>query len=438
MLAAKGFCSMRTTIAWAAMSLLLAGPVAAQRATPLDSIARDYVRLSLEAGERQPEYVDAYYGPPALAAAAKRRPRTLAVLLRDATALRQRAQGVNIARLTPIEVRRRAFLVSQLVAAETRLAMATGRKFSFADEARGLFGVAPDLKPLSAYDPVLARIDRLVPGRGPLWKRVSDYRERFRIPADKLRPVMDAAIAECRRRTVPNIPLPRQERFDLEFVTAKPWGGYNYYKGNARSLIQVNTDLPVLIDRAVDLGCHEGYPGHHVYGVLTERNLAQQRGWIEFTVQPLYAPYSLLAEGSANYGIEIAFPGNQRTRFERTVLFPLAGLDPAEAPRLAALLDAMKALSGTRFTIARDYLDGRITRVQAVRLSQTYGLQSAERAEKAIEFAEHYRSYVINYGLGRDLVAAKVEAAGPGQGPRWRQLAALLSEPTVPADLRVR
>jgi hypothetical protein len=34
--------------------------------------------------------------------------------------------------------------------------MLDGVKFSFQDEAEGLFGVRPPLKPLSAYDPILA------------------------------------------------------------------------------------------------------------------------------------------------------------------------------------------------------------------------------------------------------------------------------------------
>src|SRR5436189_3264532 len=32
------------------------------------------------------------------------------------------------------------------------------------------------------------------------------------------------------------------------------------------------------------LAAHEGYPGHHVYNVLLEKNLLQDRGWIEFSV----------------------------------------------------------------------------------------------------------------------------------------------------------
>ncbi|WP_303541291.1 hypothetical protein [Sphingomonas natans] len=407
----------------------------AARADPLDAIAHDYVKLSLEAGEREPEYVDAYYGPPAWAADAKAHARTVPELIAAAHALRVRAEAIPTERLTAATRPRRAFLVGQLKAAETRLAMHEGHKFSFDDEARGLFGLAPNLMPLSAYDPVLARIDRLAPGDGPLWKRVDDYRKRFMIPVDKLDPVMRAAIAECRKRTVAHIPLPADERFTFELVKNKPWGGYNYYKGNDTSLIQVNTDLPVPIDRAVDLGCHEGYPGHHVYNALLERNLARGRGWSEYTLYPLYSPQSFLAEGAANFGIELAFPGDERAAFEKTVLFPLAGFDPADAERYDALGKAMEALSGARFTIARDYLDGRISRDQAVALTQRYSLVSEARARKSLEFTDHYRSYVINYGLGRDMVRADVNSAGPGPEARWREMARIMSTPTVPADL---
>ena len=404
----------------------------------LDWAAERYVKLSLEAGEREPEYVDAYYGPPEWAAAAKAAPRDLPTLLKDARALKAEVAAIPPMSLTPDERRRQASLLGQLTAAETRLAMANGQKFSFAEEARGLFGTAPDLKPLSAYDPVLAEIDRLVPGSGPLDQRVSAYRESLRIPADRLRPVMDAAIAECRRRTMAHIPLPKAENFTLSFVTGKPWSGYNYYKGKSRSLIEVNTDLPTFVDRAVDLGCHEGYPGHHVLNLLLEEKLSNGKGWTEFTVYPLYSPQSLLAEGSANYGIELAFPGDEQAKFEAEVIFPLAGLDPKEAPRLAALNKASRALAGSRFTIARDYLDGRISREEAIALSQKYGLQSRARAEKSIGFTDHYRSYVINYGHGRDLVRTTVEAAGPSQKARWTRMEQLLSEPTTPADLGAR
>src|SRR5688500_10546032 len=166
------------------------------------------------------------------------------------------------------------------------------KRLPFRDEAAVILCYKPVLKPLSFYDPILARIDKTVPGEGPLDKRVDAFRMRYVVPKDKLEPVMRAAIAECRRRTAPHLKLPETEAFDLEFVTDKSWSGYNWYKGGYKSLIQVNTDLPIFVDRGVDLGCHEGYPGHHVHNMLLERNLLRRRGWPEMSVYPLYSPTS--------------------------------------------------------------------------------------------------------------------------------------------------
>ena len=417
-------------------AFVLAGCVSSGPARDsLDVVARDYVKLQLAIGEREEGYIDAYYGPPEWQAEAKTNAETPAALAQRAAVLTVRLRSLADGRLDPMERRRRDFLLAQLKAASTRLAMMQGAKYPFADEAEALFGVRPELKPLSAYDPVLARIERLVPGKGPLGDRVDAFQERFTIPRDRLDSVMRAAIAECRRRTLEHIPLPERERFTLEFVTGKSWGGYNWYKGDSNSLIQVNTDFPVRIGRAVDLGCHEGYPGHHVYNLLLEEKLAKQRGWVEFTLYPLYSPQSFIAEGSANYGKDLAFPGDERLRFETSVLYPLAGLPAGEAGAYAALQEAMQDLAGARFTIARDYLEGRIDRAQAVELARKYQLVSKARAEQSVSFTDQYRSYVINYGLGQDMVRAAVERAGPAAAARWAAMRKLLSEPTLPSDL---
>ena len=83
--------------------------------------------------------------------------------------------------------------------------------------------------------------------------------------------------ADRQKLLAAHIKLPPAENFTVEYVTNKPWGGYNWYKGNYRSVIQVNTDLPIYVDRAIDLAAHEGYPGHHVYNALLEKNLRAAR-----------------------------------------------------------------------------------------------------------------------------------------------------------------
>lgn len=417
-------------------AVLILATAASRPPSPLDGIAEDYVHLTLEAGEHEEGYVDAYYGPAEWQAEAKAKKRDVATLRKEARALATRLNAVRVQELSPDERRRKAMLAAQLKAAETRLAMIAGARFSFADEAEGLFAIRPKLKPLSAYDPVLSRIEALVPGAGPLWQRVDAFQDRYVIPPDKVEAVLRAATAECRARTVAHMALPPRERFDLELVKGRSWSGYNWYKGDAHSLIQINIDLPVRVARAVDLGCHEGYPGHHVLNMLLERNLAQAKGWVEYMVYPLFSPQSFIAEGTANAGVDLAFPGVQRSAFEAAKLYPLAGLDPATAAPYGRLLDLLHQLAGARMTIAAEFLDGRVNREEALDLLQKYQLVSRKRAEQSLSFTEQYRSYVINYGLGQDMVAADLARSGKTPVARWRRMEALISQPTLPADLR--
>lgn len=403
----------------------------------VDAIARDYVRLTLEIGTHEAGYVDAYYGPEAWQQEAVANPRSLDDLAVAAANLEFALDLAVADDAPPVEARRVKFLKAQLHAARTRLRMIGGEKLSFREESLGLFGATPELKPLAEYDALLASIDELVPGEGTLASRVDTFQNRFVISTNRLKPVFDRAIAACRDKTTRYISLPESERFRMEFVTGKPWSGYNYYQGDFESLIQINTDLPIRISRAVDLGCHEGYPGHHALNMLLEHRLMRDKGWIEYSVYPLYSPQSLIAEGSANYGIELAFPGEERLRFEREVLYPLAGLDPAGAEAYFKLEKALSALQGARFTIAQQYLDGEIDREQAIALTQKYQLASPERARQSIDFTDTYRSYVINYGLGRDMVRDYVESHGQDPLYRWAAMERVISEPTLPVDLTI-
>ncbi len=398
----------------------------------LDAVARDYVALILEIGEREPGYVDAYYGPAEWQAAAHANPRTVPQLIQGAAGLTQRLEAISTAGADAASVQRKKYLLAHVSAAAARLRMLSGEKMGFADEAYALFGVRPGLKPLTAFDPVLAQIDALVPGPGPLADRVTEFKSHYVIPKDRLQAVMDAAIAECRRRTLQHIRLPADESFTLAFVGDKPWSGYNYYQGNSASKIEINADFPIYTERAIDLGCHEGYPGHHVYNALLERAFVRERGWVEMSVYPLFSPMSFVAEGSANYGIDLAFPGDEALRFEREVLFPLAGLDPSTAERKARLAALTRQLARAEYTIADDYLAGRIGRDAAIDQLMKYGLTDRAKATQRLRFIDTYRSYIINYGLGRDVVQAWVE----GQGrDHWRGMETLLSSQILPADL---
>ena len=88
--------------------LLLAAPAPAPARDSLGAFARDYVRLVLEIGERDPGYVDAYYGPAEWREAAHANPRTTADLAAAVETMKRRLEAIPAARGS-LEGRRRDF-----------------------------------------------------------------------------------------------------------------------------------------------------------------------------------------------------------------------------------------------------------------------------------------------------------------------------------------
>ena len=402
----------------------------------VDRLAREYLLIELSMGLHDPAHVDAYFGPAEIREEATALALTLEQIGDRAGRLdEQLAEIVKLAEPDALTAPRVRGLRQRLEALDTRIALARHDAYRFDEESVHLFGAAAPDYDAPHFEAILAEIDQLLGGEGDLSTRVNAFREQFVIPPERLADVFDAAIAECRRRTLLYIELPDDESFTLEYVTDKPWSGYNWYQGDAHSLIQINTDLPIYISRAVDLGCHEGYPGHHTFNALLEKHLVDRQGWLEYTLYPLFSAQSLIAEGSGNYGIDLAFPGEERIEFEREVLFPLAGLDPAEADRYYRLLALLERLSYAGNEAARDYLDGTITREEAVQWLIDYALMSPDRASQRVDFIDTYRSYVINYNLGKDMVRAYVETDAPDTSARWDKFSHMLSSPMLPEDL---
>ncbi len=415
---------------------------------PMDayrSVAEQYVKLVLAVGQHDADYVDAFYGPPEWRKEAEATKVSLDAIDQQAAALETAVAAVLIA---PREARdrelwalRRQYLVRQVAALRARVAMLKGRKFTFDEESVALYDAVAPTKTEAEFELVLKQLEAKLPGAGTLIDRYDRFKQAFVIPTAKVDRVFQEAIRACRERTGSFVALPPGERFTVEYVTGKSWSGYNWYQGDYKSLIQVNTDLPIYVDRAIDLACHEGYPGHHVYNVLLEKNLVRDRGWVEFSVYPLFSPQSLIAEGTANFGIEVAFPRTDRLEFERSVIFPAAQLKSEMATAYYDVLALVERLSYAGNEAARRYLNGQIDARAVADWLERYGLYSRPRAEQRVRFIDQYRSYVINYNLGKDMVAEHVEAGGgtpDDPAKRWDEFAKLISSPRLPSGLTRR
>jgi len=404
-------------------------------ATSVNEIAEGYVKLVLAMGHHDPDYIDAYYGPQEWKKPEKQ---PLDAIAREAARLREQLAKVSEA-ADELERLRRSYLTQQLSALQARVRILKGEHLKFDEESQALYDAVAPTFPEAHFQEILAKLEGKLPGEGSLLQRYENWRRAFVIPKEKLDSVFQLAIKACRERTLAHINLPPDENFSVEYVTNKPWGGYNWYKGNYHSVIQVNTDLPIYIDRAIDLAAHEGYPGHHVYNALLEKNLVNDRGWTEFSVYALFSPQSLIAEGTANFGREVVFTKPERLAFEKEVLWPAAEIDPARVEEFYEVQELIKQLGYAVNEAARRYVNAEIDANAAAKWLQKYALMDAKQAQKRAEFIEKYRSYVINYNLGEDMVRSYIEKRGgtenqPAQ--RWRAFEELLASPRLPGDIR--
>ena len=419
---------MKTKLTLCLIALILAscGGAPSDPVT-LDEMGERFVKLGLELGEYDPNYIDSYVGPEEWQQAAKENLRPREELAAEITAL-----FADIEAFTPTDdeagLRHKAML-GRVRAMDARMRMANGETFSFADEAKLLYDVELPTYDFAEFDRALEEIAELVPGEGDLAERVNAFQADVAIPEDKLDIVFNRAIEECRRRTSEYITLPASERFQLEYVTGVSWSGYLEYLGNNESLMSINLDTPLNTDRAVDLGCHEGYPGHHVYNLLVDQRYLQGKGWNEFQLAPLYTPAMLVHEGSAEYGVSLAFPGDESWEFQRDVLVPLAGVDLEKAAALNKLLKLKAGLADhATAATAQLYLEGKISREEAIEQRRKYGLSSRKRAERSVRFIEEFRTYVLNYSIGEDLVSAYVEKDADDHAGRWEAFKRLIEE----------
>ena len=406
----------------------------------INRLAVEYVKLGLTIGQYDGDFVDAYYGPDSLKPTT---PKQLTFpkdsLLNEVKTLRASFEKTGLETKNDTIKKRALWLSKQLTGFERRIKIFTGEYAAFDEESKDLFDAVAPVNSEKHFKLLIEELDSVLPGRGSISDRYQKLAEKFLIPKNKIDTVFRAAIKEARRRTLEHYNLPKEESFTLEYVTDKPWSGYNWYQGKYKSIIQINISQPIFIIRAIDLACHEGYPGHHVYNALLEKNLYRDKEWVEISLYPLFSPQSLIAEGSANYGIEVAFPGNEQKTFCKKVLMPLAGMDTTFADQYFQALSLSSQLNFARNEVARGIINGKMDDNEAERWLRDYCLLTPKGATDYVRFTKKYRSYVINYNYGQELVKNYIEkqaGAGDISQKRWQLFEQLLSHQFTASDLK--
>ncbi|MFQ5817702.1 MAG: hypothetical protein ACE5H2_07085 [Terriglobia bacterium] len=365
----------------------------------LDDVARGYVLLVLRIDQHEPGFNDYYYGPADVREQVTREgKRPLEELRAQAEALRAALPNT---RGNPV---RRRWFEKQLAALETKIRMLQGEQFSVAEQARRLFDLEVQPPTNAELEAALTALDQALPGPGSLLDRVKAWRAHFRLPPTRVEAAYRIALEEVQARARKLLLLPPQERVELYFVTGQAWGGYNWFQGNARSRIEINTDLPTLATSVYSYIAHEAYPGHHTDLTTREQRLFHERGYFEWCVSPLYTPQSTMAEAVAEVGKDILMPPAERYAWHRDVFFPRLELAAADVATWEKLQPLLETLSRVRERLPFMLHDEGASEEAMVAFLQKYALMDPARARKTIQFDREWGVYSFNYTVGREIL----------------------------------
>ena len=378
------------------------------------STAERYVRLGLQLGRHVEGMVDAYFGPPELAAAVEAAPPV------EPRKLVAAAEGL----LDELED---GWLRDQVVGLRTYAGVLAGESVSYADEVEGCYGVRPTYTDEAVFTAAHERLEQLLPGDGPLPERYERWQESIRVPSEHLECAMAAVIEEARAWTRTLVELPAGEGVALEIVRDVPWLAFCDYLGDFRSRISVNVDLPISGVELLGLAIHETYPGHHAERSRKEHLLVRGQGLLEETLVLVPTPQSLVSEGIAKLAPSILLEGDGGAALAAVVHDAGIELDLAHA---LAVERTLEPCQWADVNAALMLHDGGASKTEVHEYLERWGLMTSKLADHAIRFLTEptSRSYMLTYSAGRELCRSYV-ASDP---ERFRRL---LSEQVRVRDL---
>ncbi len=380
----------------------------------MEPLAERYLRLGLQLGRHVDGIVDAYFGPPELAAEVEAAPPVdPRVLVADAEALLDELED--------------GWLRDQVSGLRTYAGVLAGETVAYADEVEGCYGVRPTWTDEAVFAAAHARLDELLPGDETPAERKERWESSIRVPADQVEDTVAAIIEEARAQTRSLLELPVGEGVELEIVRDVPWLAFCDYLGGLRSRISVNADLPLSAVELLRIAMHETYPGHHTERCCKEHLLVRGKGLLEETIVLVPTPQSLVSEGIAELAPGLLLAGDGAAPF--VAIMSLAGIE-LDLPHALAVEQALEPCRWAEVNAGLMLHDEGVSHAEVQSYLERWALVTAELAAHIVRFMTDpaSRSYILTYAAGRELARSYVQGA-PGRFTR------LLTEQVRVAEL---
>ncbi|MDX2130089.1 MAG: hypothetical protein SFU91_13730 [Chloroherpetonaceae bacterium] len=372
----------------------------------LDPLVKKYILLAHRLERHHRGVVDAHYG---FASEVKLQVESEPIV--SLNALHSSAEFI-LGELESNQEPRARYLYKQTLALKTIIEKKLGADITYRDEARLMLGIETISKQEEApLHEAMDELDALLEGSGLLTERYTAWRRKFELRGEEVMKFTNAAMEQMKEKSHSLFPLP-ENSISVSLVRNKPWTGYHWYKGNFTSLYELNVDVPTTIWGVLHTTTHEAFCGHHTEAIIREQELVNQCGYVEFTLNILGAPCSLLSEGLAEAAAEIVIGNDEAVAqwLQENELLHKRPFTERDGKILAAIekLGRKAVINAALLMHEENATDQAVVNYLAefspndeVMLRRTVArLRDAD-----------YRTYMLTYPIGKELVLQKINAS---------------------------
>jgi hypothetical protein len=351
------------------------------------TVEERYLRLGLQLGQHVERVVDAYFGPPELAAEVEEASPT------DPKELVAAADRL-------LDDLSEGWLCDQVVGLRTYAGVLAGESMSFADEAFGCYGVRPEYTKEAVFEEAHESLEELLGGPGSLAKRYRTWEEAMAVPSAQLGDILVTAIETARRITKDIIDLPDDEAINVDTARDVSWMAYCKYLGNKQSRISVSLDRNLSAFDVLTIATHEAYPGHHTERSCKEQLLVRDGQQLEETIVLIPTPQSLIAEGIGKLATVLLLEGARGKELEAVIHDAGIEFD------LTQLMDVQRSREICNWAVVNAALmldERKFGEAEAAKYLERWGLVTSEIAVHLVQYLVEpaSRTYVITYVEGQ-------------------------------------
>jgi hypothetical protein len=203
---------------------------------------------------------------------------------------------------------RREYLLGEIRSLQAVVEWLSGADISYGQLVKRLFNIDMKAYPETAVDRQIQRVGDAFTGfpGADVRERVDRFMTNGELRGEELRKLIEDELQE-RASEVGRLFKEtvfsriggriRDNGVRYRAVTDKPWGGYNHYLGDFKSMNEFNVDHPMNREVSLSVIYHE-YE-HHVSNLCREQVYIKNR-YAELSVVPLHTGRSVISEGTAD------------------------------------------------------------------------------------------------------------------------------------------